>query len=103
MALIPPNRRRDAVIRQPRLRELVPTSGEPPPLRSPSRLSASPYMLLVGFILLILAGGLLLALPIASNSSEFSPFEVSFFTAVSALTVTGHTVVTTSTYWSGFG
>ncbi|PKB83238.1 MAG: hypothetical protein BZY88_02545 [SAR202 cluster bacterium Io17-Chloro-G9] len=60
-------------------------------------------MLLLGFVLLILAGGLLLALPISSNSGEFSPFEVSFFTAVSALTVTGHVVVTSSTYWSGFG
>lgn len=103
MALIPANRRRDAVIRQPRLRELVPTTGEPPALREPSRLSASPYMLLLGFVLLILAGGLLLALPISSNSGEFSPFEVSFFTTVSALTVTGHVVVTSSTYWSGFG
>ena len=103
MALIPPNRRRDAVIRQPRLRELVPTVGESPPLRAPSRLSGSPYMLLLGFMLLILAGGLLLALPISSSSGEYTSLVTSFFTTVSALTVTGHTVVDTGTYWSGFG
>jgi trk system potassium uptake protein TrkH len=29
--------------------------------------------------------------------------EQSFFTAVSAVTVTGHSVVNTATYWTGFG
>ena len=103
MALMPPRRRRDSVIRQPRMRELRPTVEESPPLRVPRRLFGSPLMLLMGFILLILVGGLLLALPISSQSGEFTSLDTSFFTAVSALTVTGHIVVSTPTYWSGFG
>ena len=55
--------------------------------------------------MLIVVGGLLLALPAASNGGGFTSLEVSFFTSVSALTVTGHvvTVESTGTYWSGFG
>ena len=103
MALIPPNRRRDSVIRQPRLRELAPVVEETPPLREPSRGSSAPYILFFGFVFLILAGGTLLTLPISSRDAVFTPLEVSFFTSVSATTVTGHTVVGTGTYWSPFG
>ena len=60
-------------------------------------------MLLIGFVLLIVAGGLLLAMPVSSQNGDFTPLDISFFTAVSALTVTGHIVVNTPTYWSGFG
>jgi trk system potassium uptake protein TrkH len=59
--------------------------------------------LLSGFVLLIVVGGLLLALPVASHKDGFTSPVVSFFTAVSAVTVTGHTVVNTGTYWTGFG
>jgi len=45
----------------------------------------------------------LLTLPIAQNGSGFTELETAFFTSVSAVTVTGHTVVETSTYWSTFG
>ena len=45
----------------------------------------------------------MLTLPIAQNGSEFTELETAFFTSVSAVTVTGHTVVETSTYWSTFG
>ncbi len=103
MALTPPRRRRDSVIRQPRMSELLPTIEDSPPLRVPRRLFGSPLMLLLGFMFLIWVGGLLLALPIASSNGEFTPLDTSFFTTVSALTVTGHTVVSTPTYWSGFG
>ena len=44
-----------------------------------------------------------MTLPVASTGDDFTSLEVSFFTAVSAATVTGHTVVNSSTYWSGFG
>ena len=101
--MLPPGRRRDSVIRQPRMRELRPTIEEPPPLRVPRRVFGSPLMLLLGFILLILLGGLVLALPISSQNGEYTSLDTSFFTAVSALTVTGHTVVPTPTYWSEFG
>ena len=103
MAVGPPNRRRDSVLRQPRRRELTPTTAPAPPLREPGRTTSPHQMLLLGFVLMILAGGLLLALPMSSQAGDFTPIEISFFTAVSAATVTGHTAVTTSTYWSGFG
>lgn len=103
MALVPPNRRRDPVLRQPRLRELLPTVETTPPVREPSRRSNATYILVFGFASLILAGGLLLALPFSSNAGEFTSLDISFFTAVSATTVTGHTAVPTSTYWSIFG
>jgi trk/ktr system potassium uptake protein len=53
--------------------------------------------------LLIIIGGLLLALPISSAAGVFTPLEVAFFTATSAVTVTGHSANNTSIYWSHFG
>ena len=94
---------RDFVIRQPRQREVLPTVAEEAPLRHPRRLFSSPYILLFGFVLLIIVGALLLALPLANDKSGFTSPVTSFFTAISAVTVTGLTLVDTSTYWSGFG
>ncbi len=51
----------------------------------------------------ILAGTLLLMLPLASASGHGAPLMVAFFTAVSAVCVSGMAVVDTGTYWSGFG
>ena len=48
-------------------------------------------------------GSLLLALPIANRGDGFTSPVSSFFTSISAVTVTGHTVVDTSTHWSRFG
>ena len=53
--------------------------------------------------MLSILGGILLSLPFSSNTGTFSSLDTSFFTAISAVTVTGHTVVSTSTYWSPFG
>ncbi|PKB58804.1 MAG: hypothetical protein BZY83_05160 [SAR202 cluster bacterium Casp-Chloro-G2] len=70
----------------------------------PSRpLLGTTTIILSGFALLILAGGGLLTLPFAHNGSGFTPMVNAFFTSVSAVTVTGHTTVDTSTYWSTFG
>ena len=71
--------------------------------RRPQRILSTSSFLFFGFVALILVGGLLLALPISSNEGKFTPLELSFFTATSAATVTGQTVVNTSTYWSTFG
>ena len=100
-----PQRRlpRPDVIRQPRQRELLPIVTEPVQPRRPRRVFTSPFILFFGFVLLTLAGGLLLALPVASQQGEFTTLEQSFFTAVSAVTVTGLTVVNTGDYWSYFG
>ena len=45
----------------------------------------------------------MLTLPVASSKGGFTPLDVAFFTAVSAITVTGHTVIETGAYWSAFG
>ena len=55
------------------------------------------------FLLVILAGALLLCLPISSAQREWTPFLDSFFTATSATCVTGLVVVDTFTHWSFFG
>jgi trk system potassium uptake protein TrkH len=73
-----------------------------PPKQNKPRFGTT-TILLLGFALLIAAGGGLLTLPIAHHGSGFTEFETAFFTSVSAVTVTGHTVVETSTYWSTFG
>ncbi len=96
-------RRGDFIIRQPRQREMLPVVTEEAPPRHPRRLFTSPYILLFGFVLLIAVGGGLLALPLANDESGFTSPVTSFFTAISAVTVTGLTLVDTSTYWSDFG
>ncbi|MBQ9644118.1 MAG: Trk family potassium uptake protein, partial [Lachnospiraceae bacterium] len=60
-------------------------------------------VILVGFILLILAGAFLLSLPIASASHVRTPFLDALFTSTSAACVTGLVVRDTATYWSLFG
>ena len=56
-----------------------------------------------GFILMILAGTLLLSLPIASADGQATPFGDALFTATSASCVTGLVVRDTATHWSLFG
>ena len=55
------------------------------------------------FLLVILLGTALLMLPIAHAEGISAPWVTAFFTAVSAVCVTGLVVVDTGTYWSGFG
>lgn len=59
--------------------------------------------LALGFALLILAGGCLLSLPIASRNGESIPWTNAVFTAASASCVTGLTVYDTATQFSAFG
>src|SRR5688572_16792448 len=66
--------------------------------------SLSPAIVLVaGFAGLIVAGTALLMVPTASASSVWTPPLVAFFTATSAVCVTGLVVVDTGSYWSPFG
>ncbi len=60
-------------------------------------------IMVIGFATVILIGGLLLNLPIASQSGESVGLLNALFTATSAVCVTGLVVVDTATYWSGFG
>ena len=66
-------------------------------LAHPSRIVA---LLFLG---LVLAGTLLLRLPLAQAQGEPAPWLVALFTATSAVCVTGLAVVDTGTYWSPFG
>jgi trk system potassium uptake protein len=99
----PRRRPRDGVIRQPRVEQLRPTVTEEVPIRRPHRLFTTPFILFFGFAVLIIIGGLLLALPISSQERVFTSLDLTFFTAISAVTVTGHGVVNSGTYWSIFG
>ena len=103
MAFRPRRRPIDNIIRLRRRRELSPTVAEIEPPKQNKPLFGTTILLLLGFALLIAAGGGLLTLPIAQNGTGFTEFESAFFTSVSAVTVTGLTVVDTSTYWSTFG
>jgi len=62
-----------------------------------------PQILVLGFAALILAGALLLSLPQASRTGQYTNFLTALFTATSAVCVTGLVVVDTGTYWSTFG
>jgi trk system potassium uptake protein len=55
------------------------------------------------FLLLIAAGTVLLSLPLAQAQGQSAPWLTAFFTAVSAVCVTGLVIVDTGTYWSPFG
>ena len=67
------------------------------------RLKFRPIAIVVSsFVLVIFAGAGLLCLPFAVKSGE-PDFLVALFTATSATCVTGHTVVDTYTYFTGFG
>lgn len=57
----------------------------------------------LSFAFIILAGAVLLTLPISAKSGESTPFLDALFTSASATCVTGLVVHDTYTYWSNFG
>ncbi|MEE1621332.1 TrkH family potassium uptake protein [Zafaria sp. Z1313] len=64
---------------------------------SPARLALAVFALVIA----VFTG--LLALPAASSTGTFTPLHDALFTAVSAVCVTGLTVVSTAAHWSFFG
>ncbi len=60
-------------------------------------------IIVIGFAVIILIGSILLSFPIASRNCERIGFINAFFTATSAVCVTGLVVVDTYTHWSLFG
>ncbi len=60
------------------------------------------YMVL-GFLGIIVLGGVLLSLPVSSNDGAYTPFINALFTSTSATCVTGLIVYDTYTHWSVFG
>lgn len=61
------------------------------------------HYILFSFLIAILVGSVLLALPISSASGQATPFIDALFTATTATCVTGLVVVPTVTAWSLFG
>jgi len=57
----------------------------------------------MGIALLCIAGGILLTLPVSNTANNITPPLIAFFTATSAVSTTGLTLVTTATYWTPFG
>lgn len=72
------------------------------PLKRKLKLSSA-QIIMLGFAALILAGALLLMLPISSNDGTVTPFMDCLFTSTSASCVTGLVVYDTATHWSVFG
>lgn len=66
------------------------------------KLSAT-RIILLGFLGIILMGSLLLSLPIASKSGEFTPYLDALFTSTTSVCVTGLVTVNTLEHWSLFG
>lgn len=62
-----------------------------------------PQYIALGFAMTILMGGILLSLPIASRSGEWTPFLDALFTATSAVCVTGQVTLNTAAHWNYFG
>ncbi len=74
------------------------------PLAARRRRPPNPALVIVaGFAGFIVAGTLLLLLPISNVGGTWAPVTTALFTAASAVCVTGLVVVDTGTYWSGFG
>ncbi len=64
---------------------------------------SSAQIILLSFGAMILAGTLLLMLPVSSRTGQWTGFTDALFTATSASCVTGLVVKDTATYWSLFG
>ena len=60
-------------------------------------------IIVLGFAGVILAGALLLMLPVSSATHCVTPFLSALFTSTTSVCVTGLIVVDTGTYWSVFG
>ena len=64
---------------------------------------SSAQIIIVGFLGVILLGGLLLCLPCATRGEGRASLLDALFTATSSVCVTGLVVQNTATYWSAFG
>lgn len=64
---------------------------------------SSSQVIILGFAAVILAGSLLLMLPVSTRDGRGAVFSDAVFTATSAVCVTGLVVQDTASYWSSFG
>lgn len=96
----PSRRPGDRIIRRARVTPVTIDVGPQPVAR---RRTTPTLILVYGFAILAAFGTFLLSLPIANEGSGFTSFMTAFFTATSAVTVTGLVTVDTATFWSPFG
>ncbi len=68
-----------------------------------SRRISSTQMIMIGFFIIILAGSILLSLPISSATGKSVSYIDALFTATTATCVTGLVTLPTVTAWSVFG
>ena len=69
----------------------------------PPRQATPAQIIILGFLGIILAGALLLMLPVSSQAGVFTPFPNALFTATSATCVTGLVLVDSALHWTPFG
>lgn len=67
------------------------------------RMYSSVRMIPISFFAAILLGAVILTLPVASESGQWTSFVDALFTATTSVCVTGLTVLDTGGYWSYFG
>ena len=100
MSRVDPRRPGNVVLRRARVR---PETVRIRVRRRRWSLRPSPWLLAGSFAGLIAVGTLLLSLPIAAESRDWTSGWTSLFTATSAVSVTGLVRVDTAEHWSGFG
>ncbi len=74
-----------------------------PGIGKQKRMLTSFQIIIIGFAGVIAMGTAVLMLPVSSAKGVVTSFETAFFTATSAVCVTGLVIKDTATYWSGFG
>jgi trk system potassium uptake protein len=74
-----------------------------PIVPKPSTPVSSSLVMIYGFAAIIVLGGILLMLPLASQTGQTTSIIQAFFTSTSAVCVTGLVVVDTADHWSFFG
>ena len=92
-----------SVVRKPRKDDLQPTTIEVLERKISHRTFSPPVILIGVFLVLVVTGTILLMLPFSHHGERFEGLSVGFFTATSAVTVTGLTVVDTASHWTLFG
>ncbi|MBI63945.1 MAG: hypothetical protein CL778_01530 [Chloroflexi bacterium] len=96
------NRYKNTIVRLPREEDLNPIKHHIKVRKISVRGPKSPMILIYGFLLINLIGSILLTIPFSTTDGS-SDFIIALYTSTSAITVTGLTLVDTSTYWSFFG
>jgi trk system potassium uptake protein len=90
----------DERVRIERVRPAEYVAATPPRPRQPL---PPALVLVIGFALMIAIGTIVLMLPVASATGEWTDPLTALFTSTSAVCVTGLVVVDTGTHWSSFG